>query len=366
MPYRVEYRPARGKPPWAKVRLYRSGRRRIVSRHKTRAAAEASIRAYYATREDLAAAPGETGVAPRRAPSIGAGCLRGPFYVVNRVAPARLDPTRTSAIRRQFIRETRRRFRELYAGLRELIVELDAFGLEPLEPGITGLQGGIAPRAYAFRTSAEKLKLFRDWLSERLKQGLVRVSGEGEAARPWTFPYIESTVKQARLDAWIKVRKLRGRMSEEREAFIRKAFLQPESASKVRLLALRTFEQMRGVSADVAARMNRAFADALTEGLNPRETARRLVEVTALPRARAETIARTEIIHAHAETTLDSYAELGVRGVSIQAEWTTAGDDRVCPDCAAREGTVYELEEARGLIPLHPNCRCAWLPLDEK
>ena len=349
MPYRVEYRPAKGRPPWAKVRLLPGGRTRIVSRHRTRAAAEASIRAYYATRND------ENQI------------LRNQL-VFNRINPARTDPSRTAAIRRRFVAEVRRLFQELFRAVRELIVELDAFGLAPHEPGLTGLQsgtGGITPRAYVFRTAPEKARLFRDWLDERLRGGLVRVVGQGDAARPWTYQYIESTARIARMNAWIETKREAGLLPVEREEFVRRAFLQPESLSKIRLLSTRAFEQLRGIGADVAARMNRVFADALTEGLGPRETAQRLVASTAMPKARAEMIARTETIHAHAEVQLDAYQELGVRGVGIRAEWSTAGDDRVCPDCAAREGKVFDMDEARGLIPFHPNCRCAWLPVLE-
>ena len=42
--------------------------------------------------------------------------------------------------------------------------------------------------------------------------------------------------------------------------------------------------------------------------------------------------------------------------VLMQAEWSTAGDDRVCPECASLEGKVYTLDEIEGLIPVHPNC----------
>ena len=48
------------------------------------------------------------------------------------------------------------------------------------------------------------------------------------------------------------------------------------------------------------------------------------------------------------------------------AEWTTAGDERVCPECGGWEGIKMTIEEARGMIPLHPNCRCDWLPATKK
>jgi hypothetical protein len=45
----------------------------------------------------------------------------------------------------------------------------------------------------------------------------------------------------------------------------------------------------------------------------------------------------------------------------------TAGDDDVCQDCEdiAAEGP-YDIDEARDLIPAHPNCRCAFVPFGDK
>jgi hypothetical protein len=76
-------------------------------------------------------------------------------------------------------------------------------------------------------------------------------------------------------------------------------------------------------------------------------------------------IARTEIINAHAEGQLDSFDMLGVEEVGVVAEWATAGDDRVCEECASIEGELFTVDEARGMIPLHPNCRCAWIPAEK-
>jgi SPP1 gp7 family putative phage head morphogenesis protein len=75
-------------------------------------------------------------------------------------------------------------------------------------------------------------------------------------------------------------------------------------------------------------------------------------------------LARTEIISAHAEASLNSYEEAGLEGVNVKAEVLTAGDDRVCEICADLEdGGPYSMDEARGLIPAHPNCRCVLTPI---
>jgi hypothetical protein len=61
-------------------------------------------------------------------------------------------------------------------------------------------------------------------------------------------------------------------------------------------------------------------------------------------------------IHAHAEGQLDAFDRLGIKDLGIQAEWSTAGDERVCPLCQGYEGKIMPISEARGMIPLHPNC----------
>lgn len=53
----------------------------------------------------------------------------------------------------------------------------------------------------------------------------------------------------------------------------------------------------------------------------------------------------------------------GIAGGGGLVNVLTAGDDLVCQECEdiADEGP-YELDEAQGLIPAHPHCRCAFVP----
>lgn len=53
----------------------------------------------------------------------------------------------------------------------------------------------------------------------------------------------------------------------------------------------------------------------------------------------------------------EAFAEVGIN----QYRYCTAGDNRVCGDCKALEGNVYDIAEARDGInypPMHPWCRC--------
>ena len=48
------------------------------------------------------------------------------------------------------------------------------------------------------------------------------------------------------------------------------------------------------------------------------------------------------------------------------AEWSTAGDDLVCPLCEPLEGIVMSIKDARDMLPRHTNCRCMWIPAEPK
>ncbi len=136
----------------------------------------------------------------------------------------------------------------------------------------------------------------------------------------------------------------------------------PETREKVELLAGRTFDELENVTDDMANKLSRVLSDGLVQGKNPREIGLDIADEIDVSENRAQVIARTEIIRAHAEGQLEAFEKLGVDEVGVDVEWSTAGDLRVCPECAELEGTVYSIEDAHGLIPYHPQCRCSFLP----
>ncbi len=76
-------------------------------------------------------------------------------------------------------------------------------------------------------------------------------------------------------------------------------------------------------------------------------------------RRRARTIARTETARAQTIGYAQGMEDLGVE----QLEHSVHVDERLCEICAPLEGTKYKVSEAKGVIPVHPNCRCALLPV---
>jgi len=275
--------------------------------------------------------------------------------------PLRSDPTRTTMLRRQFVADMRRRFKSIAKSVRELVVDLDVFGLS----GPVSFLQAVSPGVWRFRTDPQKVQAFRDWLQEQVDRKILTVDHTG---KPWTASYIDSAYRKGVVRAFEDVRK--EALSEgadfyagTKEEFLRSAFAQPERLSKIELLATRAFEDLRGVGSTMGQQLSRELASGLAHGLNPMTIAKGMTErIGNLTRTRAELIAQTEIIAAHAEGQLDSFQDLGVEEVGVLAEWSTAGDDRVCERCGAMEGQLLTIEEARGMIPIHPRCRCTWIP----
>lgn len=254
------------------------------------------------------------------------------------------DPTKTVTLRRQFRAALRRRFKRI-----PVRAKLDAL-LNPLQANRT-----------AYARPADKLAEFQAWLADQLRAKVLEstsITGAAPGTR-WTDTYIRAAWQKGQAHAASRVRQAG---VEVQDAFLDTAFTRPIQAERLKLVYARAYADLEGITEQMATQMSRALANGMAAGDNPRDIARALRDKLKIGINRAETLARTEIVSAHADATLTTYEEAGVKGVSTEAEWITAGDSRVCERCASHEGKVYTIDEARGLIPLHPRCRCAWLP----
>ncbi|MCK5016453.1 MAG: phage portal protein [Candidatus Peribacteraceae bacterium] len=74
---------------------------------------------------------------------------------------------------------------------------------------------------------------------------------------------------------------------------------------------------------------------------------------------RANMVARTEVIAASNEGALQGYEHEGIE----KAEFYAALDERLCVECEALHGVIYPINETHGVIPVHPDCRCTFIPI---
>jgi SPP1 gp7 family putative phage head morphogenesis protein len=158
-------------------------------------------------------------------------------------------------------------------------------------------------------------------------------------------------------------------------------FNSPFHADRVGLLYTRTFTDLQGITNEMDRQLSTILGQSMAEGRGPREIARVLNRTITGPsgdlgitdtlgrhipaKVRAEMLARTEVIRAHHQATIQEYRNWGVYGVKVKAEWQTTEDGRVCDRCSSMNGKEFTLEEIEALIPAHPRCRCVALPVDQ-
>ncbi len=321
---------------------------------------------------------------------------RRPRSAIERMAA--YDPTHTTTLRNQFVSGMNRRWRRVRGLIRAAIVDQDCFGLAasdlPAPPDRyvqTLSHRGLPPRrAFAFERSADKVVSFNIWVNRMIEANIFEeasLPGRGLSHAPanaedwWGNRYIQSAyqkgIANTRRDLLSAGYDL-GPAPLGQQA-LAAAFNQPFHVDRAGLLYTRTFEQLKGITSEMSLQLSNVLSQGIMDGRNPRDLARLLnktisgiggtLELTdTLGRfipaeRRAQMLARTEIIRAHHLANVQEMRSWGIEGVSVQAEFRTATDDRVCEECAALHGQRFTLDQIEGMIPVHPNCRCKAYPI---
>lgn len=267
---------------------------------------------------------------------------------------SRIDPTKTTSLRKRFEADFTRRFRMLAREIRETVVKEDGFGALKTQ------------RRFDFPTNQGKVSAFMSWLKSRqdvhLFEGKIAAPREVAANSIWMNTYIDTAYRRGIRQSISELRSAGGKVSEE---YVTAGFLRPVHADRAGIIYTRAYDGLRGITEKMDDQISKILAEGIANGKNPLALAKSIsdrVEKIGLTRARL--LARTEVIAAHAEAKLNTYEDAGLRVVGLKSEWLTAGDEKVCDECdaASKEGP-YETAQAHGMIPLHPNCRCTWVPL---
>ena len=313
-------------------------------------------------------------------------CCTAPL---NGIRINQVDPTRTLTLRNRFVKEMRRRFNQLAKVIRISIVDNDCFGLNTPARIRTNIEAGPAQFDYAL--SSDKISEFMRWLQDQYQEyilsggtrGIKIISPTGRVTEAnWTDIYIQAAYqrglqrgRQELRNAGIDIPNFGDMPGEDSLTVV---FNQPFNVERVGLLYIRTFTDLQGITTAMDTMISRALAQGMAEGRGPMELASILDKIITgmgedfgifdslgrwIPgRRRAEILARTEIIRAHHMATISEYERAGLLGVKVKAEWSTAGDSRVCKICAPMEGRVYDIQKIKGMLPAHPQCRCVAIP----
>lgn len=292
------------------------------------------------------------------------------------------DPTRTTTLRNAFARAMRKRFRDLETVIQEAVVKHDCFGLsvqtyaELQSPGY---------QAFNFPRVSQKVDAFMQWLRLQEQKGLLETAYYfriGEAIEEaWTNIFIYDSYKRGVQRARYELRNAGYNVpSVELSGGINAIMSAPFHIDAVGLVFTRAFEQLKGITSQMDTQISQVLAQALVDGDGANAVTRKLLATINgsgagdlgitdtlgrfIPaKRRAEMLARTEIIRAHHIANIREYRNWGVLGIEVIAEWSTAGDERVCDECAGLHGNRYTLKEIEHMIPRHPNCRCIAVPV---
>lgn len=264
------------------------------------------------------------------------------------------DPTRTLLLRTSFYGAIMRKLRGLIKSIMGQVQTENVFGLT------------MNQRDYEFLSDPQKLNAFNTWFDQQVSSNILIPEGD-----MWTDAYVYSAYKKGVIRAYTDTKKegLENPYFEagQKNQFVSIAMNSPVARSSLELLYLRAFNDMKGLTDAMKLEIGRILTDGLANGYGIKKIARNLRgALPGMAERRAKLIASTEIIRAHAEGQLDSFDLLDVQELGVDVEFSTAGDDRVCPKCSALEGKTFTVKEARGVIPVHPSCRCSWIPAEKR
>ena len=283
--------------------------------------------------------------------------------------PANLksDPGRTLTLRRSFSLAIRRRLVNLAKVVVKFVDTDDSLGLKRSEI-VTDLLNNADPGDIGSNT--EKLAAFQKWFRDQVRKGILEVDADTDPKAPWTSEYVRKAYLKGSNKGYEQVKK-QSKVTQELGVFastklqiVTEQFRASETVSKLELLAQRAYTKLKGITEEMDAEMTRILVEGLVGGTHPHKIAQEMVlRIKGMTEERANRIANTEIMYAHTEGQLDMFERLGIKEVGLEVEWLTAGDSRVCARCQAMAGSRMTIAQARGMIPLHPNCRCIWTPI---
>lgn len=298
------------------------------------------------------------------------------------------DPTQTITLRREFAAAASKRWRTLKGIIRDGVEEADLFGLgerrtaqqtEAARQALNDLrrlargatEAGdldqlrdvarnfvLTPGRFDF-PAADAVETFDEWLRVAQESHVLEVarsaSGEVVTQDRWEQVFVRRGYVKGLFDADAKMNRAGIDVPDADPAAVVNL---PVHSDALRLLHQRAFGDLAGITEASAQTIRRELAQGFAEGVGPRTMASRINDrVDAVGIHRSRVLARTEVIRAHAEATLNRFEQFGVEEVAGRAEFSTSSDDRVCPVCEGLEGQIFTLEEARGVVPVHPSCR---------
>lgn len=261
--------------------------------------------------------------------------------------PGRLDPTSTTTIQRAYARFLRGRIGHLNADIRQLLVDENALGL-----------GEDSGGRWADLSAAETARQFDDWMEAAIRAEVLDPH-DSRKVRDW----FERASKQA-------LRTVNGELRNlgidpdpaddvlQQDAIQESIDLQQEDARQ------RVASWMDDFRTDARSLVTAAVGGEVAKSA----LAADISERAQVYKSQTTGTASGRVVNQYNTTKLTSYDRVADDvELTVDPEYTTAGDSKVCEECRALAGRSYSLEEAQEIaIPddTHNHCRCQWVVTD--
>ncbi len=247
------------------------------------------------------------------------------------VLPASItDPSGLDGLERRALKEMHRKFMQCLVFYKELV---NGIQFETIETNA---------KRYVFQTLPATLSNMMDVTNSAID----RIMLEGGQSNVWLFDaYVQQAVRNgtgkahANLSAQVTEYAL-ARPSLESVLF------SPPYQKRLGFVAAREFQQMQGISGDVKKELAQTLTDGLARGLGPLEISKNLQTRIAVPEARANTIARTEINQAFKQARREEAEEAATAfSFSFRMLHLSAMSPTTRKTHAARNGSLHTVLE---------------------
>lgn len=123
----------------------------------------------------------------------------------------------------------------------------------------------------------------------------------------------------------------------------------------------KTFSQrVWGNTSRLLATLNEELINCVTAGRKTSQLKQALMERFNISYRRADTLARTELCHIQTQAAKQRYQDYGIQEVEVLVD----PDNKTCELCKELQGKKFSVKDTPPL-PVHPNERCALVPVVE-
>lgn len=213
----------------------------------------------------------------------------------------------------------------------------------------------VNAKAYEFLTSPDAI----DMLLADLANIVDQIMNSGGR---WLFTgYIKPAYQQGTAKANANIGNQSKIYADARS--LEQLLTSPPYLKRLALLRGRAFNDMAGITSDIAATLARTLTQGLADGVGPLEIGRRITESTGIVESRAMRIARTETGEALREGRLAETEDAQSLGILVGVMHLSALSPTSRADHVARHGWVGTVEEERAWYAAKGgrriNCKCS-------